>query len=190
MSSRTEEFVHTKETAKQVIENLKSKFDARDLEIKGKTDTGILQARKRFYVRIDALVRRYGVQASATAFEEVFNGTDYKDPHLYYNFEPESDDDKDQQAYVDDYIANVDRMSELFRNAMKEVEEEEKAERAEKREERKQAQEQLMKEYRRARKSLLQKARRHGVQNIAPAKPKRVTAGSVRRLARLRQRIK
>ena len=182
--------LYTAETARQIIENCKVKYESACMEVKGKRNTGILQTSKAFFRRIDRDAHIYGVRIVGTCLEDVMNSTDYKNRFLYYNFEPGSIDDQGQDEYIDEFIKNLEELSELYRADVRKMAEEERARIEETRRVRKNKKEELMKEYRRARKSLLQKARRHGVTVSNIQKPKRVTAGSVRKLVRMRGRIK
>lgn len=189
----------SKEQAALVVRNFRFTLEeaCRRLSVRSKGDVGILYPDRGLFSRIEGLVDEYGIEIVGTVLEIKRHSLNITDPSLYY--EPSNTAlgqayDDYQEEWVNNVIYELYEMANEMQEQLEaEAKEEDEGETREKAKATKQEIEQDYKRERKRLQSLLSRRKKAGVDVSdieIPGIPKKVTAGSIRRLQKLAQKIK
>ena len=187
------DLILTKRQSERAIKNFKTRIE-KLAEGYGNKDKGILYTGHRLFAQIDEAVRKFGVQAVGSAIEGVAESVTFEDPSLYYASRFDSNIDQDQEDFVGNFIDELESASEELFDEIEELE----AERKEREDEKRAVEEEqaeLEDEYRRELKNLKSLIKRRSSRGInVPysniVTPKKITAGSVRKVLKAIESIK
>lgn len=159
------------------------KTNAAQLNKRGKTDEGILNANKGFFDWIDQLAVTYGNRIAGSAIEGAQDYVEFRDFWLYYDSEKRDDDQNDR---IDQFLTTV---SDLIEESEEEAER--LAEEVQKKAEEKAEREALYRKERKKLQRLVRSAVKKGIKTVkVPKIPKKITEGSIRRISRLIESVK
>ena len=190
----------SKEQARLVINNFEFTLEeaCRRLSKSGKDDVGILYPDRELFARINDLAQEYGVDIVGTVLEIKRRGLNITDPTLYYEPSMRTAYGAAVDEYQEEWVKGVlydlyEMANEMQEQLEAEAKEEDEGETREKAKPTKQELEQDYKRERKRLQSLLSRRKKAGVDVSdieIPGIPKKVTAGSIRRLQKLAQKIK
>lgn len=180
------ELILSKRQAERAIKNFKERIK-RIGQGYGNKEAGILYSAHRLFEQVDEAVRTFSVQVVGSAIEEVADDVNFEEPWLYYASRFDSGRDREQEDFVEDFIEKLNEFSEELQDEIEAEEEEKESETSD--------QEGLEDEYRRELKnlkSLIKRRTSRGIDvpysNIVT--PKKITAGSVRKVLKAIESIK
>lgn len=187
----------TEAEAQQVIENFKTQLRVNSKQYGKRPLAEYTGAAVDVVEILNDAINKYGAQLVGSILEDARSHISIDEPWFYYETNNQEIDDlqefeisifeNDIQSLIDELIAQLEE-EEREREERERREEEEEEER----EEYKPTKEELRKEYRRARRQLQQLVRRRAKKGIdvstfgikVPKIPKKITAGSIRRLVK------
>lgn len=175
------DFLYTESTANQFIKNFKTQLRNNCAMVSQGTEVGILNVVKELIWYINSVRDIYGTRIAGTALEEARRHVDITEPWLYYDAREGTEVDKEQDLWIATFLSNLKALSDDLKEEVEELKRYE--------EEKRYQQEELENAYRKERRSVQRKARRKGVDLKLPKIPKKITAGSVRRLQSIKAKL-